>query len=403
VSQAEFAKACRSLGISGEVGALLSALRPNGNSASLQLRDIDVDEADNLELFAALLWNRAGCGNLDKAWSLFNPGKRSYVTLSEFVNVGRSLGAQCDLPLVFKGLDAGGNGHLTRDDFEYVKVMAPLFQPMARCAPAISELSAWVYDEFGSIQAFLEHLGLQLNDKEGTLGPCELAEGLQDLGFPGDALEVTRSVTRAGGGPGYLISAEDLVKILIGQKIVRSSSPRPMSPGVRSPSPKLSVEAHEDKSDLLTKEFGWDDTLDNTCRINKERPASQRRYFSMRVPDLVDFPSPRAKSAELAQADKAQAQTRQREVAPVISSKSRGTMSATAGKHKVTNINGVQIPTLQLPSRTLGGDDQTKDIQPRLTWNISNAAAVTAIPAASRLTQTKVANARVRPGELANQ
>jgi hypothetical protein len=123
------------------------------------------------------------------------------------------------LHLIFKGLDYHGNGHLTRQDIEYVKVIAPLFQPMARLAPSISELSAWVHNDLGSIQALLDGLGLREGHSEQALSPNELAMRLTELGYKGSVQEVTRSIARSnGGGPGYGIYAEDLVKLIIGQK-----------------------------------------------------------------------------------------------------------------------------------------------------------------------------------------
>jgi len=255
VSHADFAKACRRLGFA-DAGGLWAALRPDGSSAALQLRDLDAREAHNLELFAALLWSIPACGNFEKAWALFDTSKRSYVTLSEFVHAGRSLGAQCDLRLLFKGLDLHGQGHLTRENFEYVRVLAPLFQPMVRLAPSITELSAWVHNDLGGPRAFIDCLGLELG-KNSTLSLCDLADRLERLGFVGDAQEAARSVARCGGAAGYHISAEQLMNLLSGHRTFSQTIPPPP----RNTSDGTAKRGAEMEKEETALRNGWNDSI----------------------------------------------------------------------------------------------------------------------------------------------
>jgi hypothetical protein len=332
VSHADFAKACRSIGLGAEASLLWGELRPDGSSGPLRFRELDAHEADNLEDFAEVLWQKAGCGDLDKAWAALDRGKRSYVTQQEFVQGGRSLGMDCDLSLVFKGLDLRGQGHLSRQDFEYVRTMSRVFQQMGRSAPSITALSAWVQAEFGGASAFLDRLGLgKAALAEGDLGlvPSDLAARLKALGFQSDALSAAVAIARSAGGTGTHVSGELLTKVLAGQRVIRSASSgalgrRPLvqarsGGGVNSSaaSCKKSVSAGggEDPPSFQQRlSNGWNDSLGAAGRVNLGKPASLRAYFSTPARDMPSAkPAPSAYLQRRASAKAPRDEARQRE------------------------------------------------------------------------------------------
>jgi hypothetical protein len=177
-------------------------LRPNveDNASSstfcgalpLELSDLDEKEAANVNQFAQDVWTYFGF-DLDKAWACIDPYDRRVVSLDEFVEGVKGFGFEGNAKLIFRGLDSGGLGRLSRVDFDYMNVFVKANSKVNYSSPSIRALTSWVKTQ-GGVDSFLDKLGFEAPAKAGTSKTEEVLRDVSDvaarltaLGYPGDA------------------------------------------------------------------------------------------------------------------------------------------------------------------------------------------------------------------------
>lgn len=244
-SFADIAGFCRRLGPGYDARRLWRSfgrdVGAEGRSQPVLFRELEVQEAADLERFAEALW-RVAPFDLRHAWELMSQDGQSYLSRHAFADAVRALGFEGSTALLFRGLDYEGLGRVMPADLEYVGVVCGLTLS-SRSLPTSSlkfqPLLTWVGQDFADVNDFLRRIGMELESLQGPLTVRELASALERLSFPGDATLVAAQAARVGpDADGVRVSAETLRSILAAQmRPVAASTSRLASP-VAAPPPR---------------------------------------------------------------------------------------------------------------------------------------------------------------------
>jgi len=303
----DFSQACRRLGFGGDARTIWASFRPDGGSAALEFRELDYEEAVNLERFGEALWSEAGF-DLDRAWSRMDSSSRGVISCEEFALGARKLGFEGNAKVLFRGLDSTGLGRLWRMDFDYMLTVSFVSGRATHSASLIRTLLLWAQGQFGTVDDFLDKLcGVPPGGGDPQpLSVSDLAARLTALGYPEDALHAAMIAARSTAasirsrqssahsarpavGHSNSVSRAALKALLTG---LRGGSP----PRRRTQAALLNV-GQEGKPNP-PKPRGppenwrprkmWRDSVDNLSEFNTQKPASVRHYFS--VPDRHNRP-----------------------------------------------------------------------------------------------------------------
>jgi len=220
----DFVTACRQLKQASEVRLIWSHCRPKGSQFQpLEFREVEPEEAHNLDKFIEVVIRNFGELNLDHTWLVIDEQNRGFVSCDEFEEAVCSLGYEGDAMLLYRGLDFEGLGHLARTGLDYVEVMAR--------ADFNSQRSRDAYQR-----------GAALRRRERAISGARGAE------------RTMTSPARASmqGKPG---------------------TPSPTRPGMETKRYRAKVMPHE------FLETNWEAAVDNVADSNRERSIYDKRYF----------------------------------------------------------------------------------------------------------------------------
>jgi len=201
VSNADFVKTCRNLGFAGETRHVWRGLKGEVSSAPLRFQEFAPDEFANLEEFVDTLWAKVGF-DFDAAWALIDVGRRLVVNVKEFESAAQRLGFVGNALLIFQGLDTGGLGRLTRQNFEFLLEVTMTSSWMRQTNIEIRKLTRWL-EQVGGFNNMLTKAarfqGLVGRPLKRFTVP-DLVERLAAAGFPGDARSAALALFRNHGG-----------------------------------------------------------------------------------------------------------------------------------------------------------------------------------------------------------
>jgi len=335
VAYVDFAHACRQLHIMSQARNIWSSLRAKDNPHPLEFSELGSEEAANLDAFAEVLWNALGL-DLDKAWMFMDINSQCWLSLEDFEAGARKLGFGGNARLLFKGLDSSGLGRVTRKDFEYLRLVTRVVPRKLQEKPgAIADLIQWMQRKLGGVEELIGRLGLMGENAYISVG--DLAVHLAALGFDGDALQAATRAARNDGG--NHVTAESLRQLFSStlpstvflplnnhHRIKGNSARGAWNNGVcdlvaqnktkpqgqryyfSAPDRKAGVGASGENNNKPQKTLQrsrttekpcwnpgigspfhkpmWNDSVNDYADINKDLPASGRRYFS----DSADRP-----------------------------------------------------------------------------------------------------------------
>jgi hypothetical protein len=213
VDKADFERACRMFGRKDDMPVVWEKLRPgssgaNTSSAPLFFHDLAEIEAENLQRFAEGMLVKCGI-DISRCWDLLEPSGQGVLDRDDFIKAASEMGLDscCDLPLIFKGLDASGQGRMWCEDLDYLWVIAlPEMAPERRRARLrrLTEqgTSNPLGTDCGAGQAFLAKLS--------STNP-----GAPDSGYGGESKLVTRRLENLGFREDVLRAGIDLVRALL--------------------------------------------------------------------------------------------------------------------------------------------------------------------------------------------
>jgi Ca2+-binding EF-hand superfamily protein len=198
VAYVDFAHACRQLHVMSQAKNIWSSLRLKDDPRPLEFSELGIEEAANLDAFAEVLWNALGL-DLEKAWIYMDINSQRWLSLEDFEAGARKLGFDGNVKLIFKGLDSSGLGRVTRRDFEYLRLVTRVAPRKLQAHPgAIADLIQWVQRKLGGVEELIGRLGLMGQNAYISVG--DLAVHLAALAFDGDALQAATRAARNDGG-----------------------------------------------------------------------------------------------------------------------------------------------------------------------------------------------------------
>jgi hypothetical protein len=279
----DLCNACKKLGVVAR--PIWNAYRPDGSPEPLRLSDLAPEESAIVDDFLECLWSNFGF-DLDKAWGSVDSTHRQMATMDEWCQGVRRLGFEGDAKMIFLGLECSGLGHMTRDEFDYVKVLSDAGMRQQHSAPPVRAFNDWVQEEFESPEAFLDMVGLEgckskfdSKDKDQSgkvkkIGVSDLAARLSALGYPGNAMQVAMIAAKTGGGTEIMRCK--LMGLLLGK---RRGAPPQKGHLLRTAS-DLSKTIKTAKSPWRPRK-SWTESVDAVAFSNDRLPASVRTYFSV--------------------------------------------------------------------------------------------------------------------------
>eukprot|EP00419_Tripos_fusus_P025767 CAMPEP_0172727552 /NCGR_PEP_ID=MMETSP1074-20121228/91743_1 /TAXON_ID=2916 /ORGANISM="Ceratium fusus, Strain PA161109" /LENGTH=900 /DNA_ID=CAMNT_0013554715 /DNA_START=96 /DNA_END=2798 /DNA_ORIENTATION=+ len=230
VAYVDFAHACRQLHVMSQARNIWSCLRSKDDPRSLEFSELGSVEAANLDAFAEVLWNALGL-DLEKAWIFMDINSQCWLSLEDFEAGARKLGFDGNAKLLFKGLDSSGLGRMTRRDFEYLRLVTRVAPRKLQEHPgAIADLIQWVQRKLGGADELIGRLGLM--GKNANISVGDLAVHLAALGFEGDALQAATRAARNDGG--NHVTAESLRQLFSSTPPSQAILPMRTYPGLKN-------------------------------------------------------------------------------------------------------------------------------------------------------------------------
>jgi hypothetical protein len=275
VSYTDLMASCKCVGLSlDEARRVWRAYRPlqTGDPANpLEYHEFDTEEWDNLSSFLSVLWEELNF-DLDLAWSIMDPMQKGWVTFEEFAAGMDRISFDGDVRLIFTGLDTGGQGRLWRHELDCLKLLPPESHSHRESSPMVIEFKEWVLEKYGAApEALLFDLGFKPSKDSTTTVRC-LAEGIQRLGYKGDALHTCMAIARCNTS----VTAHDL-----GDLLGKRSGPRQSMSYAGRKWAFRPAERQKRTHDNAMQKPSWNGSIYDPMPLNSRLGVRERHYFAI--------------------------------------------------------------------------------------------------------------------------
>jgi len=216
----EFTLGCKTAGFP-QLAALawrdLTAACPHGRILPFSL--FSPRESANLTSFGAALCEKIGC-DLKLAWEALDTNHQNRLGEWDFERGVKKLGFTGDAKLLLDGAKKDrSSARLFKDDFMYLRSFLWYKQQPASAGldGGLAAFVSSVYRDQGGPDTFIEEIGKDLHE---LITVEELVAHLNAIGFPGDALQVAKSLADQERGSchgGTEVRISSLVSLLCGE------------------------------------------------------------------------------------------------------------------------------------------------------------------------------------------